>query len=260
MGRIIPTERHIPSAAFFLAVLAIAFTYWIASLMISPGTSLDEAILFRPHGDSDYLPIVSALSRLGYDVAPMDYYEQWPTIAAIYREYSYQRTGMQFREDRFWETWPLRGTFPLGFSHEIGSLGFAAYREGRMVAYLAAQQLPDMPHLAVTEFAHLNDHPEAMLVLLHAAARKYLEIGGRRMLLHTGGQAPVLKLLEAQAVPYEADSAQGLMIQVTNKKWIRRAASPLWTKLSRTSSIPPSPSCGIGMGTSPQEGIGGPCV
>ncbi|MBZ5627175.1 MAG: hypothetical protein LAQ69_52155, partial [Acidobacteriia bacterium] len=66
MGRIIPTERHIPSAAFFLAVLAIAFTYWIASLMISPGTSLDEAILFRPHGDSDYLPIVSALSRLEF--------------------------------------------------------------------------------------------------------------------------------------------------------------------------------------------------
>ncbi len=167
----------------------------------------------------------SALARLeppaGYTLARLDYYEQWPTIAAIYREYSHLRTGMQFREDRFWETWPLRGTFPLGFSNEIGSLGFSAHHHGRMVAYLAAQLLPDMPQLAVTEFAHLNDHAEAMLPLLKAAAEKYMETGGRRVLLYTGGHAPVLKLLGAQLVPYELDVAQGLMIQVTNRKWIR---------------------------------------
>lgn len=156
-----------------------------------------------------------------YQVQPLDYYQQWPTIAQIYREYSHLRTGMQYREERFWETWPLRGTFPLGFSSEVGSLGLVATKDNQMVAYLAAQLLPDMPHLSVTEFGHRNDHPEAMVALLKAAAERYLTTGGRRVVMHTGGQAPVLKLLEEQAVPYEADVGQGLMVVVTGKKWLR---------------------------------------
>jgi len=156
-----------------------------------------------------------------YQLAPLDYHQQWPTLAAIYREYSHQRTGMQYREDRFWETWPLRGTFPLGFSNEIGGMGLTAFLGGQMVAYLAAQMLPEIPHLSVTEFAHANDHPEAMLVLLQEAARRFLQRGGRRVMLYTGGAAPVLKLLEDREVPVEGHVAQGLMIAVTNRKWVR---------------------------------------
>jgi len=158
-----------------------------------------------------------------YSVQRLDYHEQWPLIADVYREYSEQRTGMQVREARFWETWPLRGTFPVGFSSELGSMGHVALREGRIVAYLAAQLLPDMPHLSITEFAHLNDHPAAMLRLLRAAAENYLPTGGRRMVLITGGHAPVLRLLAAQDVPIEADIGQGLMVMVTNKRWIKPA-------------------------------------
>ena len=57
-------NRHVPSAVFFLVVLCIASVYWIGIWAVAPGTTLDEAILFRPHGDSDYLPLVSAASRL----------------------------------------------------------------------------------------------------------------------------------------------------------------------------------------------------
>ncbi len=159
----------------------------------------------------------------GYRLAPLDYYEQWPTLAAIYREYSYQRTGMQLREDRFWESWPRRGTFPLGYSNEVGGLGYVAYAGNEIVAYLAGQILPDMPHLAITEFGHLNDHPEAMLVLLQQAAQYYLQTGGRRVLIYTAGGTPVLKLLEQHQVPFETDTAQGLMAKVISRKWIRPA-------------------------------------
>ena len=169
----------------------------------------------------------SGLTRLevpgDYEIQRLDYHEQWPILADIYREYSEARTGMQVREPRFWETWPLRGTFPIGFSSELGSTGLIATEGDRMVAYLAAQLLPDMPHLAITEFAHLNDHPRAMLTLLRAATDRYREAGGRRIVLLTGGHAPVLKLIAAQGIPIEADVGQGLMVMVTNKRWIKPA-------------------------------------
>lgn len=169
----------------------------------------------------------TGLARLevsdSYSVQRLDYFEQRSALAQIYDEYSQHRTGMQVREERFWETWPLRGTFPIGFSSELGSLGLIAVHAGRLVAYLAAQLLPDMPHLSVTEFAHLNDHPGAMLALLKAAAENYTAVGGRRVLLITGGAAPVLKLIEGQEVPIEVDVGQGLMAMVANKKWIAPA-------------------------------------
>jgi predicted acetyltransferase len=169
----------------------------------------------------------SALARIeaadAYEIHKLDYSEQWPIVADIYREYSELRTGMQVRDERFWETWPVRGTFPIGFSSELGSLGMIATQEDHMVAYLAAQQLPDMPHLSITEFAHLNARSDAMLALLKAAAQRYVQTGGRRIVMITGGHAPVLKLIEAQGVPVEADTGQGLMVMVTNKKWIRPA-------------------------------------
>ncbi len=88
---------------------------------------------------------------------------------------------------------PRRGTFPLGFSNEVGGLGYAAFAGDRMVAYLGGQILPDMPHLAITEFAHLNDHAEAMLVLL-AASRAVLSANRRAAGAHlyTAGGTPLL--------------------------------------------------------------------
>lgn len=169
----------------------------------------------------------TGLARLevpqGYEIQRLDYHEQWPLLAEVYREYSACRTGMQVRESRFWETWPVRGTFPIGFSSELGSMGMIATQGGRIVAYLAAQLLPDMPHLQVTEFAHLNDHAGAMLVLLKAAAENYLTTGGRRVVMTTGGHAPALKLISAQGIPTEADIGQGLMVMVTNRRWIKPA-------------------------------------
>jgi predicted acetyltransferase len=174
-----------------------------------------------------YQSPATGLARLevpdNYTIQRLDYHEQWPLVADIYREYSEARTGMQVREARFWETWPLRGTFPIGFSSELGSLGLIATEGDRMVAYLAAQLLPDMPHLSITEFAHLNDHSRAMLALLKAATERYLETGGRRIVLLTGGHAPVLRLIEEQGIPIESDVGQGLMVMVTNKRWIKAA-------------------------------------
>lgn len=38
--------------------------YWICSLILEPGATLDQRVLFRPDGDTDYLPQVAALARL----------------------------------------------------------------------------------------------------------------------------------------------------------------------------------------------------
>jgi GNAT superfamily N-acetyltransferase len=158
-----------------------------------------------------------------YTLQRLDYHEMWPALAAVYREYSEQRTGMQVREDRFWETWPLRGTFPIGFSREAGSVGFVAMVGDASVAYLGAQDIEDMPYLAVTEFAHRNDHAGAALGLLKTAALRYLTKGGRRVVIRAGRDAPVLNLLEEQAVPIDLDVGQGLMVMVTNKRWVKPA-------------------------------------
>ena len=52
--------------AFSLAVLSIALFYWIGNRVISPRTTINEAAVFLQRGDSDYLPQVSALSRLEF--------------------------------------------------------------------------------------------------------------------------------------------------------------------------------------------------
>lgn len=64
-------RRNIPSAIFLLSVLFIALSYWIGSAIIRPEIKLDQAILFHPEGDSDYLPAVSALSRLEFGEASL---------------------------------------------------------------------------------------------------------------------------------------------------------------------------------------------
>jgi predicted acetyltransferase len=167
----------------------------------------------------------TALSRLTlpppYTLEKLDYYSHWPVMARIYQEYSACRTGMQVRDTRFWESWPRRGTFPHGFSQNLDAIGLLAMAQGRPAAYLAAQCQPDQPHMTVTDFAHLNDAPEAILPLLRAAANAYLEQGGRRVVIHTGSQAPVLQLLEAQSVPIELEVGQGLMALVTNREWLK---------------------------------------
>lgn len=59
------TERRGPFTAIFLLVLlAMGSTYWVCSLMLEPGAALDQRVLFRPDGDTDYLPQVAALAGL----------------------------------------------------------------------------------------------------------------------------------------------------------------------------------------------------
>ena len=169
----------------------------------------------------------SALARLEtvaeYQVERLDYNADWPTLGAIYREYSDGRTGMQLRDVRFWESWPRRGTFPHGFSSSLDAIGLLARREGRVAAYLAAHGGADPATLTVTDFAHCDEEPEALLPLLQNAANLWRTAGGRRVVIHSGGEAPVLRLLEAQGVPLELDIGQGLMALIVHQQWIKAA-------------------------------------
>jgi hypothetical protein len=75
----------------------------------------------------------------------------------------------------------------------------------------------------ITEFAHLNAEPTAMLPLLRAVADAYLGVGGRRVVIQTGGQAPVLSLLAEQNVPLELEVGPGLMVLVVSQRWLKDA-------------------------------------
>ena len=59
-------RSYFPSRIFLLAALLIGTSYWIGVRAIRPAATLDQAILFRPGGDPDYLPQVSALARLEF--------------------------------------------------------------------------------------------------------------------------------------------------------------------------------------------------
>jgi hypothetical protein len=61
--------RYIPSPVFFLAVLCIASFYWMASWALIPGSTTDQASVFIPNGDSDYLPQIAALAHLEFGEA-----------------------------------------------------------------------------------------------------------------------------------------------------------------------------------------------
>ena len=169
----------------------------------------------------------SALARLKvdgrYSVESLDYNRDWRAIAAIYQNYSSGLTGLQIREPRFWETWPRRGTFPLGFSSRLGAIGLVAMKGSDIVAYLAANATMEQAHLAVTDLAHLRGHEEAALMLLQEAAQRYLTTGSGRAVLQIGGNAPILKPLRAAGVPLEIEIGPGLMVLVTNRDWIRKA-------------------------------------
>jgi hypothetical protein len=130
---------------------------------------------------------------------------------------------MQVRDARFWESWPRRGTFPYGFSSSLDAIGLYAQHDGHAVAYLAAQSQADQANLSITEFAHLNDHANALLPLLKAAGELWWGGGGRRVIIQTGGDTPVLKLLAAQSVPLELAVGQGLMTLVVDRGWIKPA-------------------------------------
>ena len=208
------------------------------TLAVARRRSYDLAILttqvpffFRPLG------FVEAPAVLGYEVPAtalaqvevtrhfrlmrLEYNEHWPILDTIYREYSHSRTGMQVRDSRFWESWPRRGTFPHGFTSELDAIGLIALWDKEPVAYLAAQHLPDQTFLTFTEFAHRNEIPEALLFLLRHVAASYTSIGGCRTVLHTGGHAPVLAMLQAQDVPIELEVGQGLMAYVLNNNWLK---------------------------------------
>jgi len=158
-----------------------------------------------------------------YVVERLDYNSHWPALAAIYHQYSMGRTGMQLRDMRYWETWPRRGTFPHGFSQDLDATGIIAIANGQMVAYLAAHCPPDFPHLTISEVAHLNGHEQAALLLARTAAHDFLGKGSGRVILHVGGDAPILRLLEAQRIPFEPEASPGLMVLIPNRDWLRPA-------------------------------------
>lgn len=167
----------------------------------------------------------TALARMavegGYRVERLDYNRHWPALAAIYHQYSMGRTGMQVRDMRYWETWPRRGTFPHGFSYQLDAIGLVVIANDQLVAYLAAHSPPDQPHLTVSELAHLSGHEHAGLVLLRSAAEAFLQKGAGRVVIHVGGDAPVLSLLEARNVPFEVEVGPGLMVLIPNRDWVR---------------------------------------
>jgi hypothetical protein len=51
----------------------------------------------------------------------------------------------------------------------------------------------------------------------------FLEKSRGRVILHVGGNAPVLALLEAEHVPLEVEVGPGLMVLVPNRGWVRPA-------------------------------------
>ena len=65
-GTLMVNRSNLPSIIFLLAVLSIGASYWIGVRVIRPAATLDQAILFRPGGDPDYLPQVTALARLEF--------------------------------------------------------------------------------------------------------------------------------------------------------------------------------------------------
>jgi hypothetical protein len=43
------------------------------------------------------------------------------------------------------------------------------------------------------------------------------------VIIHVGGDAPLLPLLEAQKVPFEPEAGPGLMILIPSRGWLRAA-------------------------------------
>jgi predicted N-acetyltransferase YhbS len=158
-----------------------------------------------------------------HTVQRLDYNRHWPAVAAVYQQYSVGLTGLQVRENRFWETWPRRGTFPHGFSSRLGAVGLAALSGDHLAAYAAAHIPPEQPHLAVTELAHLPGQEEAALALLRAAAQEFIKASSGRAVLHLGGNAPVLAALEARRIPVEVEVGPGLMVLMPNRDWVSSA-------------------------------------
>lgn len=49
--------------AFHLVVIAVALTYWVGSLIFQPAASWAEIVMYRPGGDNQVWPVVTALSQ-----------------------------------------------------------------------------------------------------------------------------------------------------------------------------------------------------
>ncbi len=168
-----------------------------------------------------------ALARLGPHGScvthKLDYNRDWRALASIYRQYSIGLTGLQIRDQRFWETWPRRGTFPHGFSARLGAIGLLAAEGDDLVAYLGANVSPEQDHLAVTDLAHLPGHEQAALALLKEAASSDLSSAVSRSVLHLGGNAPLMPHLRAAGVPLEVEVGPGLMVLMPNREWLAAA-------------------------------------
>src|SRR2546429_8571242 len=55
---------YAPDAIIAFALVFKVLSYWIWSLYLHPGTALDLLLMFRPSGDPDYFPGMSAFARL----------------------------------------------------------------------------------------------------------------------------------------------------------------------------------------------------
>ena len=167
----------------------------------------------------------TALARLSApdacEIGKLDYARLWPALAAVYSQYSRGRMGMQMRDMRFWETWPRRGTFPYGFSESLDATGLVGVSGGQLVAYLAAHCPPERRELVVTDLAHLSGHVQAGAALLSKAVQDFVSGGGQRVIIQLGGDAPLVKLLEAARVPLNVDAGPGLMVLFPDRDWLR---------------------------------------
>jgi len=174
---------------------------------------------------SGYACPASALARLSVDslwsLERIDYSQHWRALAGVYHQYSYGRTGLQVRDERFWESWPRRGTFPHGFSAAMDAMAWMAVRGDQVLAYTAAHCAVEDRHLSVTELAHLPGCADAALALLRLVGESFCKGGSGRAILQVGGSAPVLDLLREQRVPVEVEVGPGLMVWIPNRGWLR---------------------------------------
>lgn len=158
-----------------------------------------------------------------WPIEPIEYARDWRSLARVYAQYAYGRTGMQVRDARFWETWMRRGTFPVGFSSQLGAIGLKAVGGEGVTAYLAAGIPPEDPHLAISEIACLPGCEEAALALLAEVGRRFLATSSGRAVIRLGGDAPVLDSLRARGVSLEVETGPGLMVLVANRGWLKEA-------------------------------------
>lgn len=68
---------------FHLAVILTALSYWIASGLTLPEASWEEIVMYRPYGDNQVYPVITALSRLNFG-DPTDAFQYGKGVAGFH--------------------------------------------------------------------------------------------------------------------------------------------------------------------------------